>query len=753
MNPNPTTILPSQPGAITAFGVPNPTPTTAPTPVTPPSTLTVSPATSNATPGASTTIKNLPIVSPTNLAGQQITGNTTTPSGAVVNASTGALVTPPKNSTVNSSIIGNTNPIPVIGTPTPNDTHSSFVNNVTTSISPNAFTPPADNPSLTAANSANIELQNRLKQLQTQEQGKGAATQQVYSDAGLFTQQKQKADLYGQIQMKTAAFTAAENRAQYAGDTTDYGLGAAAMVRREAAVEIGALSAAYAAADQQYTTAKSIADQTISFQFAPIEQAIADTQTNIENNKINMSAAQTKQAQIVQGSLALQQAQIDQAKVDRQHVFDIMSTAAQNGADPQTLANISKSSNPKDAISTAGGYLSYPFLLKLYQDGITSTPPTIGGNNQPSTGGQTPAVVNNNPGNLKDPLTGKFQTFPSMQAGYLALQQDLYGKVTGATSTSLNGNSTLLDFANVYAPSSDNNNPSQYAKNLASTLGVPVSTKIGTFKDNIASFANAVSKNEDINANNLINGIKAPTPQQTTTPDMKPTQTGEDFYSLKQIAPPFVSAGLQQLQSNGSAYIDLSKIPANGNAQASNFAKTHNIPLLTASEADNAKNTDEAIRNIVNVIAPAWKEIAPGGVVQRGINTTNYMFSKAFDTNFYTQNNTFNQNKEALAAQISALSKSAPRLGLLSTAENALPDNTGLSGFGGTYDTLKDGNSKLQRTLDLLNQSLKTYIPGSKEVKLNDNLNSLSVVAPDGNSYTFPDQQSLDNFKKAANIQ
>lgn len=697
-------------------------------------------------------ISNLPIVNPNPM--------------PVVGGSQG---TPVADSTstqtpVSAASIGNTQPIPVVSNPPATGDHTAFVNSVTTSISP-PYTPPAENADLTAANAKNAALQNTLGTLQTAEQGKGAATKAAYDSAGIFQQQQGLANLYGQIQAKTAAFTAAGNAAQYTGDTTDYGLGRAAMVQRQSAVELGALSAAYAAANAQYTVAKSIADQTISFQFAPIEQAITDTQTNIENNKINMTQAQQKQATIVQGSLNLQSAQIAQAKTDKQNVFNIMQAAAQNGADPQTLASIASSSDPASAITKAGSSLSYPFLLNLYQQGIISTPPVPSGTGSSATlaPAATPAVANNNPLNIKDPKTGQFMQFPSMQAGYLAGQQDLYAKVTGATTTGLNANSSLLDFAKVFAPASDNNNPAQYADNLAKTLGVPVSTKIGTYKDNIGALANAVSLNEDKTANAILNGkppavpVQNPTP---TTPTTLPTQTGQDFASLKKAAPPLVSQGLVQLGSNGSAFINSALIPSSASAQAANFSKANNnIPILTSDQAANAQATDEAIRNLTQVVAPAWNKIAPTGIVSRFGNKSTFGLSTLFDTDFYTNNNTFAQNKESLAQQIKALSQSAPKLGLLGTAADALPDNSGLmdSKSGGTYDTLKDGNAKMQRTLDLLNESLSTYIPNNKPVNISGSGGSgpasFSAVAPDGNTYSFPTQAALDTFKKSANIQ
>jgi hypothetical protein len=109
----------------------------------------------------------------------------------------------------------------------------------------------------------------------------------------------------------------------------------------------------------------------------------------------------------------------------------------------------------------------------------------------------TPAVANQNPGNLKDPNTGGFQKFSDPAEGKAALYNDLTAKMTGKSSTGLTGDSSLLEFAKTYAPASDKNDPVQYAANLANKLGVSPDEKIGNLTSRIDDFASAVASNED----------------------------------------------------------------------------------------------------------------------------------------------------------------------------------------------------------------------------------------------------------------
>lgn len=110
---------------------------------------------------------------------------------------------------------------------------------------------------------------------------------------------------------------------------------------------------------------------------------------------------------------------------------------------------------------------------------------------------------NNNPGDLKG--SNGFQTYSSPQDGHAALLNDITAKMTGTSSTGVGPNSSIVEFAKVYAPASDKNNPAQYAANIANHLGVSPDTPIGTLKDRIGEFADAISGNEGYQASNGYN--------------------------------------------------------------------------------------------------------------------------------------------------------------------------------------------------------------------------------------------------------
>lgn len=549
-----------------------------------------------------------------------------------------------------------------------------------------------------SAEQTQSDLMKRQSEAYQQLGGQGQAQQQLESNLGVPQYIQQIQDLNTSIAQKTAQYQKMEQNALYSGNTTDFGQGAYGIAQRTAAIDLGAQAALLQAYQGNLQTSLNYAQHAIDLQYKPILTAIDATKAQLEANQSLMTAQQASRAQSLNAALTLQQQAVTQAATDKQNIFSVALQAAQSGA-PTTIASaISKASSPTEATAIYSKFLS----------GDTNPVQSV----QYQTSTQTPAVRNNNPGNIKDPNTGQFMQFTSPEAGLLALQHDLYQKMTGATSTGLTGNSSIADFAKKYAPSSDGNDPVQYAKNLAAQLGVSTSAKIGDFKDGdkLKQFALAISKNEDINMYSQL------TDKQPATVE---TQK-QNFTDLQKSAPPFIAKSLQQSTATGATYIDLSKVDSNYSSAVSAWAKTHgNIPQLTANQVSDVQNTDEAIRNIKEVIAPAWESIAPGSNLGRVGNLLVYPGSFTFNTDYYSNKKTFESNRENLAQQISALSKSAPKLGLLGTAESALPDAALVGG-----DTYKDGINKLNRTLDLLNQSIRTYIPNATPVTLQNAQNT-----------------------------
>ena len=87
------------------------------------------------------------------------------------------------------------------------------------------------------------------------------------------------------------------------------------------------------------------------------------------------------------------------------------------------------------------------------------------------------AVKNNNPGNIRNYKTGEFAIYNTPEEGTNALlnQIDLY---KSGKSMHTDGSENLSELIHIYAPSSDNNDPIAYTKDLANILGVTTTTPI-----------------------------------------------------------------------------------------------------------------------------------------------------------------------------------------------------------------------------------------------------------------------------------
>lgn len=105
---------------------------------------------------------------------------------------------------------------------------------------------------------------------------------------------------------------------------------------------------------------------------------------------------------------------------------------------------------------------------------------------------------NRNPGNLRSGTgmigkdAGGYAIFASLLAGYSALLDDMWHKVTGRNEHGLNLDSTIMQMLEVYAPVEDGNNPRVYAGSVAKDVGLVFAAGVGpgtTFRQ-IYKFAN-----------------------------------------------------------------------------------------------------------------------------------------------------------------------------------------------------------------------------------------------------------------------
>lgn len=88
----------------------------------------------------------------------------------------------------------------------------------------------------------------------------------------------------------------------------------------------------------------------------------------------------------------------------------------------------------------------------------------------PGGEGNTLADRNNNPGNIRPVGGGGFRNFESALHGWAAMKNQLMRYFTGKTTG--RRLQSVLDIVSTWAPAGDNNNPQQYARQVAGWMGV-----------------------------------------------------------------------------------------------------------------------------------------------------------------------------------------------------------------------------------------------------------------------------------------
>lgn len=416
--------------------------------------------------------------------------------------------------------------------------------------------------------------------------GKTPDTQQLQNDYGTVALTKRIGDLNATASQQQALYLQGVQNLNNKNISQGERGQAEVEATRQHGIDSLLTSSLISASQNQLTTANTQIERALALKYDPIVARI-DAQSKILSQNINLMSASNQKlaaAKLAQNEALKQQVTNEQAM--KKDAITAANTAITNGTIDQTQGYqaISDLANGKSSLAD--------FYSKL---GIQPTSSII------TTSVQgTVAQRNNNPGNLKDPSTGAFRTFSTPEQGFQALQKDLLSKMTGATSTGLTANSSLLDFAKVYAPSSDNNNPTQYAQNLATQLGVPTDTKIGTLVSRVNDVARAIAQNEGFN-NPTVNqyGKLAQTDfNPASKTDARANLYLETLFN-KGVEPTNASLGIMARTAGGTVQFQL----AHDRAAQLYYQATGN-PLPNVADIKNAQtliNANNKLANNLNI--------------------------------------------------------------------------------------------------------------------------------------------------------
>ena len=344
-------------------------------------------------------------------------------------------------------------------------------------------------------------LKDRLGTAFSKLGGVGSRIKQELSKFGYESNVQQLQEINTQIAAKTKGFAEANEKIRTNENiTTSTGIGRQSQLERQKAIELGGLSITAQALQGNISLAMDTAAQTVEIEFAPLEQEINALESQLASNYDDLSRADKKQADELTIILNERTINIANAKEQKNQIYELMISAAQNGADNVTLSKISKSTDIETAIQNAGKFLQTPtdtddtksitdLAKDMYDSGDYNTyQEALNAAAAQFTGDGNVPQKNNNPGNVKvggiadqyamkdengNPMTDEqgHLIFADAQAGTQGLIDDLQAKISG-NSRWVQKDPTIAQVGKAYAedPNWTNGVVSIYNANTGSNM-------------------------------------------------------------------------------------------------------------------------------------------------------------------------------------------------------------------------------------------------------------------------------------------
>ncbi len=190
----------------------------------------------------------------------------------------------------------------------------------------------------------------------TQQSGQAAAQAQAEQNAGIPDLQKSLNEINGQINgLNSSAFTQTQNAEGRLAPTFSI-YGQQAQIERQKSAQTFGLAAASNALQGNIALAQDNVKRAIDAQFGGVESQLKYQALLLDQNKENMSAAEKKQADLLQAKLADRNEQVAKEKANKETLYGLATAAAQNGAPPAVLSAI-MNGTLETALNAASGYL------------------------------------------------------------------------------------------------------------------------------------------------------------------------------------------------------------------------------------------------------------------------------------------------------------------------------------------------------------------------------------------------------------
>jgi len=283
---------------------------------------------------------------------------------------------PNVSTTMDASRLGEATPVKTIAAPIPTDTATPFVSGVSSSMdSLNEFIQSFQQP--TQGDQTQTALTKRLSESLSSLEGKGARTQQLEMQAGVPENIKQLQEINLQIAQRSGEFDklAISKEGQGRGIVLPIISGQQAVIRRQQAIEIGALASVSQAMQGNIALAQQTAQRTVDLEFQDREQEIDNLKTQLELNRDTLTREDRKRTHQLDIVLNERSRLLQEEKNDKTFVSNLMLKVAEQGGSASLLKSI-RESTPDSAIEVASGFLGNEFKLKqqqiAFENGIRS---------------------------------------------------------------------------------------------------------------------------------------------------------------------------------------------------------------------------------------------------------------------------------------------------------------------------------------------------------------------------------------------
>lgn len=242
-------------------------------------------------------------------------------------------------------------------------------------------------------------------------------------------------------------------------------------------------------------------------------------------------------------------------------------------------------------------------------------------------------------------------------------------------------------------------------------------------------------------------------PQAQTTPDTGATSpVGGQFSPEASQKVSQLPTGFQSYVDAGPAgvaYINEDRIPADVKDSLKLIASRAGIPFLQGGDVSVTKNLG-ILYNSVNDLEDKVKTnlgVGVKGAVGDFLKTTIHNVTLG---NAFPSLSSFNSFRTIAINAIQGLAGGQSSGLRITNSEIA----AALDNIPTSTDTVANANIKLNALLKMMNNHLQSTFPYAQGKQTIDNSSSsFSTIAPNGKTYTFPDQTSLNTFKASAGIQ